>query len=57
MQEVFEEDDVQLVFVNTTLRTTVEHVDRSRYICSHPVAMLPILCPFCQPLEHVNEQV
>ena len=57
MQEEFEEDDVRLVFVDTILRTTVEHVDRSRYICSHPVAMLPILCPFCQPLEHVNEQV
>ena len=57
MQEVFEEEGVQLVFVDTILRTTVEHVDRSRYICSHPVAMLPILCPFCQPLDHVNEQV
>lgn len=57
MQEEFEEDDVRLVFVDTILRTTVEHVDRSRYICSHPVAMLPILCPFCQPLDHVNEQV
>lgn len=57
MQEEFEEDDVRLVFVDTILRTTVEHVDRSRYICSHPVTMLPTLCPFCQPLDHVNEQV
>lgn len=57
MQEVFEEGSVQPVFTDMILRTTVEDVDCSRYICSHPVAMLPILCPFCHPLEYVNEQV